>query len=138
MDDIYQERLVHVVVPSESSFINAYARFLQDSYPEIKRPEIGKNDYRNAIWIILWGYLLSQDQGYFNRKQMVTYALRELSGYYSIYFVDLLGMLTYDLDKFASTRLFMPELLSLLKDIRLETLSEKEFTKNFSLFSLED
>lgn len=138
LDDIYQERLVHVVVPSESSFINAYARFLQDSYPEIKRPEIGKNDYRNAIWIILWGYLLSQDQGYFNRKQMVTYALRELSGYYSIYFVDLLGMLTYDLDKFASTRLFMPELLSLLKDIRLETLSEKEFTKNFSLFSLEE
>lgn len=138
LDDIYQERLVHVVVPSESSFINAYARFLQDSYPEIKRPEIGKNDYRNAIWIILWGYLLSQDQGYFNRKQMVTYALRELSGYYSIYFVDLLGMLTYDLDKFASTRLFMPELLSLLKDIQLETLSEKEFTKNFSLFSLEE
>ena len=138
LDDIYQERLVHVVAPSESSFINAYARFLQDSYPEIKRPEIGKNDYRNAIWIILWGYLLSQDQGYFNRKQMVTYALRELSGYYSIYFVDLLGMLTYDLDKFASTRLFMPELLSLLKDIRLETLSEKEFTKNFSLFSLEE
>ena len=138
LDDIYQERLVHVVVPSESSFINAYARFLQDSYPEIKRPEIGKNDYRNAIWIILCGYLLSQDQGYFNRKQMVTYALRELSGYYSIYFVDLLGMLTYDLDKFASTRLFMPELLSLLKDIRLETLSEKEFTKNFSLFSLEE
>ena len=138
LDDIYQERLVHVVVPSESSFINAYARFLQDSYPEIKRPEIGKNDYRNAIWIILWGYLLSQDQGYFNRKQMVTYALRELSGYYSIYFVDLLGMLTYDLDKFAYTRLFMPELLSLLKDIRLETLSEKEFTKNFSLFSLEE
>ena len=131
LDDIYQERLVHVVVPS-------YARFLQDSYPEIKRPEIGKNDYRNAIWIILCGYLLSQDQGYFNRKQMVTYALRELSGYYSIYFVDLLGMLTYDLDKFASTRLFMPELLSLLKDIRLETLSEKEFTKNFSLFSLEE
>lgn len=138
LDDIYQERLVHVVVPSESSFINAYARFLQDSYPEIKRPEIGKNDYRNAIWIILCGYLLSQDQGYFNRKQMVTCALRELSGYYSIYFVDLLGMLTYDLDKFASTRLFMPELLSLLKDIRLETLSEKEFTKNFSLFSLEE
>ena len=138
LDDIYQERLVHVVAPSESSFINAYARFLQDSYPEIKRPEIGKNDYRNAIWIILCGYLLSQDQGYFNRKQMVTYALRELSGYYSIYFVDLLGMLTYDLDKFASTRLFMPELLSLLKDIRLETLSEKEFTKNFSLFSLEE
>lgn len=138
LDDIYQERLVHVVVPSESSFINAYARFLQDSYPEIKRPEIGKNDYRNAIWIILCGYLLSQDQGYFNRKQMVTYALRELSGYYSIYFVDLLGMLTYDLDKFASTRLFMPELLSLLKDIQLETLSEKEFTKNFSLFSLEE
>lgn len=138
LDDIYQERLVHVVVPSESSFINAYARFLQDSYPEIKRPEIGKNDYRNAIWIILWGYLLSQDQGYFNRKQMVTYALRELSGYYSIYFVDLLGMLTYDLDKFASIRLFMPELLLLLKDIRLETLSEKEFTKNLSLYSLEE
>ena len=138
LDDIYQERLVHVVAPSESSFINAYARFLQDSYPEIKRPEIGKNDYRNAIWIILWGYLLSQDQGYFNRKQMVTYTLRELSGYYSISFVDLLGMLTYDLDKFASTRLFMPELLSLLKDIRLETLSEKEFTKNLSLYSLEE
>ena len=59
-------------------------------------------------------------------------------GYYSISFVDLLGMLTYDLDKFASTRLFMPELLSLLKDIRLETLSEKEFTKNLSLFSLEE
>ena len=32
----------------------------------------------------------------------------------------------------------MPELLSLLKDIRLETLSEKEFTKNLSLFSLEE
>ena len=44
-------------------------------------------------------------------------------------------MLTYDLDKFASTRLFMPELLSLLRDIRLETLSEKEFTKNLSFFS---
>lgn len=138
LDDIYQERLVHVVVPSESSFINAYARFLQDSYPEIKRPEIGRNDYRNAIWLILWGYLLSQDQGYFNRKQMVTYTLRELSGYYSISFMDLLRMLTYDLDKFASTRLFMPELLSLLKDIRLETLSEKESTKNISLFSLEE
>lgn len=138
LDDIYQERLVHVVIPSETSFINTYARFLQDSYPEIKRPEIGKNDYRNAIWLIIWGYLLSQDQGYFNRKQMVTYTLRDLSGYYSISFTDLLGMLTLDLDKFASTRLFMPELLSLLKDIRLEILSEKESTKNISLFSLEE
>ena len=40
LDDIYQERLVHVVVPSESSFINAYARFLQDSYPEIGRAHV--------------------------------------------------------------------------------------------------
>ena len=54
------------------------------------------------------------------------------------FFCGFTGMLTYDLDKFASTRLFMPELLSLLKDIRLETLSEKEFTKNLSLFSLEE
>ena len=56
---------------------------------------------------------------------MVTYALRGIIRLLFHLFVDLLGMLTYDLDKFASTRLFMPELLSLLKDIRLETLSEK-------------
>ena len=36
------ERLVHVDGTLGKLVYNAYARFLQDSYPEIKRPEIGK------------------------------------------------------------------------------------------------
>lgn len=138
LDDSYQERLVSVAVPSESSFIIAYTRFLRANYVEINRPDIRRDDYRNAVWLVVWSYLLSREQGYFNRKQMVANTLRELAGYYNLSFRDLLGMLTRDLDKFASTLLFMPELLSLLEDIRKDTFSEMKPDENISLLSLEE
>lgn len=120
LNDEVLEMLTVALLPSDSSFINPYVRFLLISHRSLERPEITTGDYRNAVWTIVLAYLLSESKGYFSRKKFVVYTLQELAGRYNIQFQTLLNLLTIGLKEYVSNLLVIPELLSILSEIREE------------------
>lgn len=113
-------RLVGIAVPSDSHFIQTFVRFLVESHKRLERPDIRGNDYRNVVWHVVWAYLLSESKGYYSRKQFVHYTLWQLAARYNLSFFQLIDLLTSSLHEFRSVRLVIPELLTLLADIRQE------------------
>lgn len=113
-------RLVSLVVPSDGHFIQTFVRFLIESHKRLERPDIRANDYRHVVWHVVWAYLLSESKGYYSRKQFVSYTLLQLAARYNLSFLQLIDLLAFDLHAFVSVRLVMPELLTLLADLRRE------------------
>lgn len=113
-------RLVSLVVPSDGHFIQTFVRFLIESHKRLERPDIRANDYRHVVWNVVWAYLLSESKGYYSRKQFVSYTLFQLAARYNLSFLQLIDLLTSDLQAFVSVRLVIPELLALLADLRQE------------------
>lgn len=113
-------RLVGMTVPSDSQFIQTFVRFLVESHKRLERPDIRGNDYRHVVWHVVWAYLLSESKGYYSRKQFVHYTLWQLAARYNLSFFQLIDLLTSGLHEFRSVRLVIPELLTLLANIRQE------------------
>lgn len=120
LNDEILEMLTVALLPSDSSFVNPYVHFLLVSHKSLKRPEITAGDYRNAVWMVVLAYLLSESKGYFSRKKFVVYTLQELAGRYNIQFQILLNLLTIGLKEYVSNLLVVPELLFILSEIREE------------------
>lgn len=118
-DDVL-EMLAVAVLPSDSSFVTPYIRFLIASHKSLKRPEIREEDYRNIVWMVVWGYLFSESKGYFSRKKLVAYTLQHLSAHYNIEFNTLLNLLIIGLKEYVSSLLVIPELFAILSEIRSE------------------
>lgn len=113
-------RLVSLVVPSEGHVIQTFVRFLIESHKRLERPDIRARDYRHVVWNVVWAYLLSESKGYYSRKQFVSYTLLQLAARYNLSFLQLIDLLTSHLHAFVSVRLVIPELLTLLADLRGE------------------
>lgn len=114
------EKIVDVVRPSESKFVNLYARVQIGSYTSLKRTDIGKNDYRNTVWILILAYILSETQGHFDRKQLIIYTLGGIASHLNVSFENLLLMLTDELDKLEQKVEQLPEFWSILKELETE------------------
>lgn len=120
LSDTDLQRLTPQVVPSDAPFIHAYVRFLVDSHQRLHRPHLTAQDYRNGVWFVVWTYLLAESKGYYSRKQLILYTLRELSARYAIPFETLLEWLTAGLQEWTAVRGAIPELLLILADINEE------------------
>lgn len=120
LNDEVLEMLTIALLPSEGDFVNPYVHFLFVSHKSLERPEITAGDYRNAVWMVVLAYLLSESKGYFSRKKFVIYTLEELAGRYNMHFQMLLRLLTLGLKEYVSDLLVVPELLSILSEIREE------------------
>lgn len=118
-DDVL-EMLAVAVLPSDGNFVIPYIRFLIASHKSLKRPEVRVGDYRNIVWMVVWGYLFSESKGYFSRKKLVAYTLQHLSAHYNIEYNTLLNLLTIGLKEYVSSLLVIPELLAILSEIRSE------------------
>lgn len=112
------ERIVSVVQPSESKFINLYVRVQIHAYSSMRRSDVTRNDYRSAVWTLVLAFLFSEGGGYFNRKQLVLHTIRGLAAHFNIALAEMVRMLTESIRELEQTVTQLPELWSILKEIR--------------------
>lgn len=118
--DLQLDSLVALVVPSDSRFIQKFVRFLIESHKRSERPEMRSGDYRQVVWGVVWAYLLSESKGYYSRKQFVQHTLRQLAARYNLTYLQLLDLLTAGIRQWAAVHLVIPELVTLLAEMRQE------------------
>lgn len=112
------ESIVNVVRPSESNFINLYIRVQIRSYHAYKRSDITHENYRDAVWTLVFAYLFAESGGYFSRKQMVLHTIRGLAAHFNLSLAELVRMLTESIRELEQTVEQLPELWNILKEIR--------------------
>lgn len=118
------ERIVEIVQPSESKFIHLYVRVQIRSYESFHRPDIRKEDYRNVLWKLVLAYLFAESHTRFSRKQIIIHTLRGLSAHFNFTFFDMTRLLTESIRDLEQKVEQLPELWSLLKEIRQDVKTE--------------
>lgn len=122
-DDELQE-IVRVVQPSESKFVNLYVQVQLRSYASLRRPDIAKNDYRNVVWTLVLAYLFAESRTRFSRKQMMMHTLRGVAAHFNFTFAEMARLMTEGVLRLEPTVGQLPELWSLLKEIRQDVQRE--------------
>lgn len=114
------EEIVRVVQPSDSKFITLYVRVQIRAYDAMKRSDVTRNDYRNVVWTLVLAYLFAEGGGYYNRKQIVMHTIRGLAAHFNMPLVEMVRVLTESLQELEKRVEQLPELWSILKDIRAD------------------
>lgn len=118
------ELIVRVVQPSESKFVNLYVRVQLHSYPTLKKPEIARQDYRNVLWTLVLSYLFSESRSRFSRKQVMMHVLRGIAAHFNFRLAEMAQLMTESIHQLEHTAGQLPELWSLLKEIRHDVRTE--------------
>ncbi|GEM_PF-2757299 len=129
LTDLQLENIVNIVEPTESSFIIGYFRFVLYNYKHIKDSEKRKDNYRNATWHVIIGYLLQNRGTYFNKRDFVKSTIESLSAKYNIKFSVMLRYLSTGITWFSRQYSGITELVQILSDI---TLYETDIQLGFS------
>lgn len=104
--------LVQVLEPQDQPFIVAYVRQAQT------QAELQHWDKKN-VWQVVLVYLLAERGSHFNRRQLVSETLHDLSKLYKIEIVPLLDLLIHTLhENYASSRYF--ELLDIFHTLKVD------------------
>ena len=117
-DDEQLEQIVHIVQPSESIFVNLYVRVQIHTYDSLKRSDITKNEYRDVVWTLVLAYLFAESGGYFSRKQIILHTLRGVAAHLNYSLAEITRLLTEGIRELENTVAQLPELWSILKEIR--------------------
>lgn len=117
-NDELLERIVQIVQPSESIFVNLYVRVQINTYDSLKQSDITKNEYRDVIWTLVLAYLFAESGGHFSRKQIILYTLRGVAAHLNYSLAEITRLLTEGIQKLENTVAQLPELWSILKEIR--------------------
>lgn len=112
------EQIVRIVQPSESIFVNLYVRVQIQTYDSLKRSDITRNEYRDVVWILVLAYLFAESVGYFSRKQIILHTLRGVAAHLNYSLAEITRLLTEGIQKLENTVVQLPELWSILKEIR--------------------
>lgn len=123
-NDAELEEIVRVVQPSDSKFVNLYVRVQIRSYEKVRRPDVSVVDYRDTVWILVLAYLFAESRSRFSRKQLVMHTLRGLSAHFNLSVVLLIRILTDELHQLEQKVVQMPELWSILAEIRRDVRGE--------------
>ena len=118
------EEIVRVVQPSESKFVNLYVRVQLRSYPALKRPGVTRDDYRGVVWTLVLAYLFSESRSRFSRKQVLMHTLRGVAAHFNMKFAEITRLMTGNMSQLERTVGQLPELWSLLKEIRQDVRAE--------------
>ena len=112
------EQIVRVVQPSESKFITLYVRVQIYAYESSKRFDISRENYRGVVWTLALAYLFTEGAGYFSRKHVVLYTMRGLAAHLNLTLIEMVRILTDSIRELEQTVEQLPELWTILKDIR--------------------
>lgn len=122
------EAIVEKSHPSESKFVNLYARLQIQSYRKEETAAITFTDYRNAVWILVLTYLFTETGGRFNRKQLVIHTLRGLSARFNLTYAELANLVSERIKELEQQVAQLPELWLILKEIRKDIHAELMMT----------
>lgn len=112
------EQIVHVVQPSESKFIILYVRVQIHAYSVLHRPDISREDYRDAVWTLVLAYLFARSGGRFSRKQVVLHTLRGIAAHFNFALVEMIRLLTANVRHLTRRVGQLPEFWAILREIR--------------------
>lgn len=112
------EQIVSIVQPSESKFINLYVRVQIHAYSVLHRPDISREDYRDAVWTLVLAYLFAGSGGRFSRKQVVMQALRGIAAHFNFALVEMIRLLTANMRHLTRRVGQLPEFWAILSEIR--------------------
>ena len=118
------EEVVRVVQPSENKFVNLYVRVQLRSYPTLERADIAKDDYRNVVWTLVLAYLFAESRTRFSRKQIMLHTLQGVAAHFNVRFAEMARLMTESVQQLEHTVAQLPELWSLLKEIRRDVQAE--------------
>jgi len=118
LNDPELEEGVRLMRSTESTFICSYIRYLREKYNSLERPEITATNYRHAVWIVVYAWMLTDRSSSFDRKSFLQQTLSGLSAHLNISYLTLLWQLTKDIESVTSKQSQLPELLHLLLALR--------------------
>ncbi len=130
LNDPELEKGVQLLAPQAGNFIIAYIHFLHAKYNETEQPQAARSNYHDAVWLVIYAYLLTQRSSYFDKKSFITQTIIQLAATYNISYENLLTRLTADLDVFQKKLTIPSELFRLLASLQKE-LSEKRLKESF-------
>lgn len=123
------EQGVHLLAPSESTFICSYISLLISKHRQMEQPVVRETDYHQAVWLLVYAYLLNNRSSYFNKKSFLSHTIVQLAAKYSLTYYQLLDSITRELSLYFREHSLSPQLFLLLNELRKE-LTEKNFKES--------
>lgn len=120
LDDPSLEKGVRLLVPGESVFICSYFRLLKEKYKKLLQPSVRESDYRNAAWLVIYAYLLTNRSSYFNRKSFIATTIRQLATNYNLSYEHFLTLLTAQLEVLGNRETLPSDLYLILYQLKQE------------------
>jgi len=130
LNDPELEKGVHLLTPEAGNFIIGYVHFLRAKYNDMEKLQTTGSHYRNAVWLVVYAYLLTQRSSYFDKKSFITQTILQLAAKHNLSYDSLLTLLTHELEVFQKKLTIPLELFQLLASLRKE-LSEKRLKESF-------
>lgn len=108
---------VQLVAPGESHFILSYVTFVQSKHQHLRSPQISRTPHYQAVWQVVYAYLLTNRSSFFNKKSFLEQTIRQLANRYLITYPELLQLLLLNSQQETS---IPHELLQLLRTLKKE------------------
>lgn len=106
---------VQVLAPAESHFVLSYVTFVQLKHSQLPSPEVTRTSHYQAVWRIVYAYLLTNRSSFFNKKSFLEQTIRQLANHYLISYPELLQLLLLN----STQQITIPhELLKLLRALK--------------------
>ena len=131
LDEPLLEKGIYLLAPSESTFICSYIHFLKEKYNTQDKAYIQQSNYRNAVFLVVYSYLLTNRSSFFNKKSFLISTINQLAKKYNLTYDYLLTLLTMQLDSLAAKQSIHAELYLILKQLKSE-LSERLLKESFN------
>ncbi|WP_199119175.1 contractile injection system tape measure protein [Pedobacter sp. ASV28] len=119
---------IRVIAPTEGVFILSYVRFVQSRYKKLNSPKIGQSPYKEAVWQVVYAWLLTNRSSFFNRKVFLEHTIRQLAHRYLTTYLNLLNLLLYSQHKDNDYSL---ELFQLLNALKAEHKTDHQWNNNW-------
>lgn len=116
-DEAVLRKGVQLVAPGESHFILSYVTFVQSKHQQLRSPQISRTPHYQAVWQVVYAYLLTNRSSFFNKKSFLEQTIRQLANRYLIAYPELLQLLLLNSQREAT---IPNELLHLLRTLKKE------------------
>ena len=125
LDDPLLEDGVRLLAPGESVFIYSYIHLLKEKYNVLENNAVRESDYRDAVWLVVYAYLLTNRSSYFNKKSFIASTVNGLAVRYNLSYDHFLGLLVSQLSATAIKLSAPAELYLILDQLKKELYSRR-------------
>lgn len=120
LGDAELEKGIELLAPAQATFICAYVRLLILKYDKIEQPPLKQADFRSAVWLIVYTYLLDNRGSCFDKKSFLAQTILQLAARNNLSYDALLRIITAELETFYKSLLIPDDLFRMLEELRVE------------------